>query len=318
MTKDGQYLANVKAAEGPLQAVLNDLDEGLHEYVFNVFTNLVNTYDGVITACGILYLAFYFAGIMRGVIQPSVNAATIHIVKFILIFSVLQYWEDWTEELYLLFTNGPGQVISAITSSIGFRFQGTSNINAGADILAVKGFRTSTILFEKSGFTPLLMGAVVAGFTVVVVGYSALLIVSAKLVVAVLLGTTPIFMLFLLFENTRGFFEGWLRNLMTYIFIPILLYALLAVSLLLMERPLDAIQNDVNASALTFGSLLGFVFVAFITIGLIRQIKGIASSIGGGFVMGSMNLREYTSGSAHGITKTYNRWRAKKDQKKDN
>ena len=52
--------------------------------------------------------------------------------------------------------------------------------------------------------------------------YSTFLLILSKLAIALLLAVAPLILLLLIFDNTRGFFEGWLRQLANYALIPLL------------------------------------------------------------------------------------------------
>ena len=69
--------------------------------------------------------------------------------------------------------------------------------------------------------------------TIGLTGYSTMLIVLSKLAVAILLSVGPIFILLLIFVNTKSLFEGWLRTLLNYAIVPIFVYALLALILMI-------------------------------------------------------------------------------------
>jgi|GEM_PF-2842808 len=122
-----------------------------------------------------------------------------------------------------------------------------------------------------------------------ITGYAAMLIILAKLAVAVLLAIGPLFILLLMFANTRSLFDGWLRTLLGYGLIPVFVYALLSILLTLAEAPLRQLENTSGAEELI--SVVGpFLLINFIATLLLAQILNIAGSVTGGGSLSTMGL----------------------------
>ena len=119
-------------------------------------------------------------------------------------------------------------------------------------------------------------------------GYAAMLVILAKIAVALLLAVGPVFILLLIFSNTKNLFEGWLRTLLNYAIIPIFVYALLALLLTLAETPLKAMENNIGADSPVITYIAPFLFVSFVSVMLLAQIMNIAASITGGLSLSTL------------------------------
>lgn len=119
-------------------------------------------------------------------------------------------------------------------------------------------------------------------------GYAAMLIVLAKIAVAILLSIGPLFILLLIFANTRSLFEGWLRTLLNYAIIPIFVYTLLALLLTITDPPLVSLENNTSGSANTLSYIGAFLFTSFVSVLLLMQVMNIAASITGGLSLSTM------------------------------
>jgi type IV secretion system protein VirB6 len=71
------------------------------------------------------------------------------------------------------------------------------------------------------------------------------LILSAKIVLGLLLALGPLFVAFLLFESTRGIFEGWLRAVLGFAFMPLFATLALVVQLTFLAPHLLALAQMV-------------------------------------------------------------------------
>jgi len=69
------------------------------------------------------------------------------------------------------------------------------------------------------------------------------LVLVAKIVLGLLTALGPVFAGLLLFESTRGMFEGWLRALLVFSLLPLVITLALVLQLALLEPHLSALAN---------------------------------------------------------------------------
>jgi type IV secretion system protein VirB6 len=132
-------------------------------------------------------------------------------------------------------------------------------------------------------------------------GYAGMLIVLSKIAVALLLALGPAFILLLIFNNTRGLFEGWLRTLLNYAVIPAFVYTLLAFLLALAERPLANLEQNSGITQSLLDGVAPFALVTFISILLLMQVMNMAASITGGLSLSTMGSPSWSARATIGM-----------------
>lgn len=137
--------------------------------------------------------------------------------------------------------------------------------------------------------------------------FALALIVLSKLALAILMSVGPFFILTLMFQKTRGFFEGWLKAVVNYALVPLFVYALLALFLLIAAGPINAMMVATNGYSGTGPEppkietvAAGFTILAFMGVILMLQINGMASSVAGGLSLQTMNMMSVASNTVRG------------------
>ena len=74
-------------------------------------------------------------------------------------------------------------------------------------------------------------------------------VLAAKIVLGLLLALGPVFVAFLLFDSTRGVFEGWLRAALAFAFMPLFATLALVLQLTLLEPYLLALVGYARPAA---------------------------------------------------------------------
>ena len=93
------------------------------------------------------------------------------------------------------------------------------------------------------------------------------LVLASKIVLALILGLAPLFAVFLLFEPTRGLFEGWLKAAIGFALAPLLAILSLAVELTMLEPTLIRLaemrsNSEFDLAPPTTAMILAVVFAA--------------------------------------------------------
>ena len=126
---------------------------------------------------------------------------------------------------------------------------------------------------------------IVVGFTCV---YAAFLIALSLLATAFLLALGPIFIVLLLFDATRRFFESWIAQLATYALVSVLI-ALVAALLLNVVRAY-ATDAAAQGQGVTVSEAVRLCACAGLILLVMRQILPIAAGLGSGIALSSFNL----------------------------
>lgn len=295
----------------PFRDVQEQFKQYIDDYVFDVFTTLVDTYSSTIDNIFLIFITLYFISVIRGVIQPKVTAIIFHLVMVTFVFTVLHNWWGFTKYIYDLIVIGPAEIISTILSVVKTNqvtpehFSG--DVLSGMDIFLSKGMRLVTILWGIDAINAKFASVIVLLFTLWLSIHSAGLIIYAQIIVALLLSLAPIFMLMLLFQTTRGWFEGWMRALMTAILLQVLVFSLLALSLSVLSYGIGLLEPMIKSNDFYWGPLLPFLLIVGVTAYILTQIWGQAAAIGGGLASRSWEVYNDTGGTTRALMRGIDR-----------
>lgn len=271
-----------------LADLLTDTDIVLNSTVNNIYYVLSAPAVSIWTGAALLMVIFYGIMLLLGKLnEVTLYVTGIVIFKFLFVYALITSWGVFSIMLFNLFTNSSeaaGNIVLSATAG------NTSNVTSSIDKFYTDSAEAAANIMDSASTFDLsahFYGGFVYVGAFLVSGYSVFLIILSKIAVALLLALAPLFVLFALFQNTRGFFEGWLRQLLNYALIPLFIYTLLAFILQLSTNAI----NDLVASAGTGGGNAGvvmpYVLVCLICFLLMTQIMNIVSGITGGFALSS-------------------------------
>jgi type IV secretion system protein VirB6 len=126
---------------------------------------------------------------------------------------------------------------------------------------------------------------IIVGFTCI---YATFLMALSLVAIALLLALGPFFIILLLFEATRRFFESWIAQLATYALVSVLI-ALVAALLLSVVRAY-ATEAAAEGQGVTVADAVRLCAAAGLILLMMRQILPIAAGLGSGIALSSFNL----------------------------
>lgn len=297
-----------------IEDLINKVDSLIFDFVHGSFGSLTGTIETVWKLMFIVFIAFYgYKVIISG--RFSVPDLLVHSFKIVIILVLATQWDTFFTFVYKLVTDSPSDLAGIIISGASNSSSdpvATDTISANQALTHFynRSMTVASKILEGASWNDLqlyiyagviCMGAI--GFT----GYAAMLIILAKLAVGLLLAVGPVFILLLIFNNTRNLFEGWLRTLLNYAIIPVFVYGLLALLLMLAEAPLRILENNSNPDSELMTYIGPFLLITFISILLLSQIMNIAASVTGGISLSTMGSFARTMQFARNAPSTFNR-----------
>lgn len=304
---------------GAIETLISNVDGMILGFVQGSFGSLTDSVHILWRLMFIVFIAVYGYKVM---ISGKFSASDMltHCLKIIVLLVVATQWDTFFTIVYNMVTDLPsdiaGQILQGADNTLNSTAQpgDTVSANSGLSSFFDRGMKVVEKILEGAGLTDfglyLYAGAVFVG-TVGFAGYAGMLIVLSKIAIAILLAVGPVFILLLIFTNTRSLFEGWLRTLLNYAVIPIFVYTLLAFLLSLAERPLQNLEQNSGITKSLLDGVAPYALVTFISVLLLMQIMNIAASITGGLSLSTMGgpswgVRKIKSGTQWGwnITNT--------------
>lgn len=282
-------------ADGPLvRGLLTATDCHVRELVHTGYGALFPPTGGlsaVLTALLTIYVALIGYQLMLGRAQLRIADVTLSVVKLggVLVFAT--QWETYQALVFQVLFDGPAQIATAMLHGVGADAQGDvfDGLQRAFDTLST----ASAAYAGKSPVqaSPFLGGAGFAAFALnsaagILLLSSLGVVLAAKIVLGVLLATGPIFLALLLFETTRGLFEGWMRASLAFAFAPLGITFLLAVILAILEPSLAQIVEIAGAKdkgAVSLGPVYGVFTLVLVFAGVATGLLVAAGVIFGGF-----------------------------------
>ena len=284
-----------------MESLISHVDSIILGFVQGSFGSLTATIQILWRLMFIVFIAVYgYKVIISG--RFSASDLVWHCFKIILLLVIATEWDTFFLFAYNMATDLPadisGLLIAAAADNIGSGANDESSANQALSTFFDRGMTVSSKLLEGAGwsdFGQYMYAGLVWFGTIGLTGYSTMLIVLSKLAVAILLAVGPVFILLLVFANTKSLFEGWLRTLLNYAVVPIFVYALLALILMLIEQPLTILEqnSDTNSNLLSY--IGPFLLTAIVSMLLLSQILNMAASITGGVSLSTMGTGAWAS-----------------------
>ncbi len=174
-----------------------------------------------------LYIAFFAIGLLTGRSRLGISALTPRMLTLGLVLTFATSWVAYSQVVWNLTTGAPDEIASVLTGSEGSATQIFGDrvdmvfgaIAEAADAAkpaaappgaaAQQGAQAASAAVSGN-FTP--ANIMWLGALLLLLGTVGVL-VTARIALAVLLAVGPIFVVFALFNGTRGLFVGWLRGL---------------------------------------------------------------------------------------------------------
>lgn len=133
-------------------------------------------------------------------------------------------------------------------------------------------------LLSRAGWDSLML----LGSAVILLLASLGVLLASKIVLGMLLAAGPLFIAFLLFEATRGVFEGWLRAVIAMAFIPLGVILMLGLALTMLEPLLLQLEAMRQSNSYQPGVAFGVMVLSMVFAGVALAMVAAAGLIASG------------------------------------
>jgi type IV secretion system protein VirB6 len=128
-----------------------------------------------------------------------------------------------------------------------------------------------------------LSSVIIVGFTVYVCAQSYFMLIISQLGLALVLSVGPLFILCALFDSTRGFFEGWIRQVVTLMLQYVFIVGAANIMFFLWIATFEAAQEGSRNGIFAFAMSL---FIGFVSKKVMEEAYLFARGIAGAWHMG--------------------------------
>ena len=248
-------------------------------------------FGGVLTAGLTLYVALLGYQLMLGRTQLRVSDFAVRAVSLGAVLALATQWDTYQAVVYRLLFDGPRQMATVVLAGIqppqsAFKGDVLEGLQRAFDDLT--GFANGYAAHAPVNANPLLGGTSMGALLLTAAGSTLLLstlgiILACKIVLGVLLGMGPLFIVMFLFDATRGVFEGWLRATLAFAFVPLLAILLLGVILVILEPSLVQIEQQSAAGIFVLAPTYSVVVLILVFVGVMSGALIAVGMIASGF-----------------------------------
>ena len=281
-----------------ITTLLSNVDKIGATYVQNAYTALNDAMQvpggtspwNIFQLMLILYIIYWGFEIWAGTARGTPMEIFWRLFRVLVIFSFAQTWAEFQFYVYDFLQNVPNEIGNALVGSMGVTPPG--GITTGANNVASQLDNILNVtLAAITSFTAAahwwnylldLLGALVYAVVVILVCYAGFLIILCKIFTWILLALAPIILMLALFRVTSIIVANWVKLLLEYFFLQILVYAFLGFFMILSQSYFAALAQTLSGSVGTVWSdILPIVTVGLISFLLLSQLQRVAASLVG-------------------------------------
>jgi len=270
-------------------AAFTKLSAALTSYVSDTATTIISAIGPVSAQLLTLYFIVYGISMMRGLIEEPISDFAMRVVKTAFILGLALNIGIYNGQIVQFLWNSPDALAAYVSGSSA---DSTANMNY-LDNLMTQFYNLGEKFWAySSGMTsvdlgPKIIAVLVWLAGVVITAYAAFLLILAKMALAVILGIGPIFILLLMFEGTKRFFESWLGQALNYVFVVVLTSAAvkLILSLILAYMPS---ANTIAGATGSISAAIPPIALSIIGALVLMQLSSVASALAGGVAISTL------------------------------
>lgn len=302
-----------------LAKIMQTVDTAMTDYVTSTSAAVASSLGPVANQMFTLYVILWGFAMYRGLIQEPILDAAFRLIKLALIINVaidLGIYSDLIARTLLELPQFLSRVVvgTEATTSASTTLDKllTSSIDSGANV-----WEEGSIV---SDFGAYIMAVIIWASAFLSVGYAAFLIILSKVMLSLLIGIGPLFVIGLMFEGTKKFFESWIGQALNYALISALAVAI--VKLLFGAYARAAADALVASGEDGFGlvSIASMLLLSIVSFLCLMQVQNLASSLSGGIAistMGAINWASHKLKSAAGTMRPSNMQKAFRGARQD-
>ncbi|TIP81558.1 MAG: type IV secretion system protein, partial [Mesorhizobium sp.] len=170
------------------------------------------------------YVAYYGLQLFMGTSRVSVADVIGRIVRMMVILILISQWSHFNTFFYSWLNDTPEDVGRAILTATG---TGITEPTNGLSMIWRTANEAASAFAEQSGYfsvLPSMVGFLIMLCVAVFIAVALAILLLAKVMMWVLIGTAPIFIACMLFEQTRNLGVSWFQQVLLYALIPLFVY----------------------------------------------------------------------------------------------
>jgi type IV secretion system protein VirB6 len=261
--------------------LLSRIDASGENFSQRAFEVLSRDIEPLLRILFMVVVLFYGVQLFIGTSRISMSEIVGRIARVFVILVLISAWENFDSLFYEWLTKVPEAagraILAASATGVTEPTNGLSQIWKTANVAAAA-------FSEQAGYLsvlPALIGIVIMVFAGIFVAIALGILVLAKVMLWVLLGTAPIFIACMFFNVTRNYAFGWLNQSLLYALIPLFVYVIAAFLIAAMEPELTKIDQISGNRELKLSDFAAFIMLCIAGSFVLLQIQSLAQGIVG-------------------------------------
>ncbi|XNO40655.1 type IV secretion system protein (plasmid) [Sinorhizobium meliloti] len=255
----------------------------------------------LLTIVFIAYVGYYGLQLFMGTARVSVSEIIGRVARMLIILALVREWDYFNTLFYSWLNNTPEDVGRAILTATG---TGITEPTNGLSMIWKTANEAASAFAEQSGYfavLPSMIGFLIMLAVAVFIAVALAILLLAKVMMWVLIGTAPIFIGCMLFQQTRGMGVAWFQQVLMYALIPLFVYVVAAFLISAMDPELTKVTSAANQRELQLSDISAFLLLCAAGAFVLFNIQVLAQGITGGVAAGIGNVAR-TVGRFAGIS----------------
>ncbi|PDT50953.1 MULTISPECIES: type IV secretion system protein [Sinorhizobium] len=243
----------------------------------------------LLTIMFIAYVGYYGLQLFLGTARVSVGEIIGRVARMLLILALIREWDYFNSLFYSWLNNTPEDVGRAILTATG---TGITEPTNGLSMIWKTANDAASAFAEQSGYLtilPSMVGFLIMFAVGVFIAVALAILLLAKVMMWVLIGTAPIFIGCMLFDQTRGLGVAWFQQVLMYALIPLFVYVVAAFLISAMDPELTKVASAASQRRLQLSDVAAFLLLCAAGAFVLFNIQVLAQGITGGVAAGIGN-----------------------------
>ncbi|MQW63144.1 conjugal transfer protein TrbL [Sinorhizobium meliloti] len=244
----------------------------------------------LLTIMFIAYVGYYGLQLFMGTARISVSEIIGRVARMLIIVALVREWDYFNTLFYSWLNNTPEDVGRAILTATG---TGITEPTNGLSMIWKTANEAASAFAEQSGYfavLPSMIGFLIMLAVAVFIAVALAILLLAKVMMWVLIGTAPIFIGCMLFQQTRGMGVAWFQQVLMYALIPLFVYVVAAFLISAMDPELTKVTSAANQRELQLSDISAFLLLCAAGAFVLFNIQVLAQGITGGVAAGIGNV----------------------------
>lgn len=269
--------------------LFSELDKALNGYVHETAGNVIGAISPVAATLLSIYVMFWGWSMFRGVISEPILDGFTRIVRLSVIFSLatsVGYYSGYISDWLWASPDAIASVITGgdVNSNSSFLDKCWSQIYDFGDVFYQYSIANSTLGIPAPSYFIAALAIWCMGLATT--GYCAFLLALSKVSLAVILAVGAIFVLGLIFDATRKFFDAWLGQALSFVFLVMLASAVLKLILTVLLTYLTAANGKLADPGIDLA--IPVLAICLVCLLVLMQVPAMASALGGGVAISTL------------------------------